>query len=83
MCFFFVRFSEKRHPAAFLTFGLGPRNCIGMKFALIELKIALVKLLLNFEINSCEQTPDVLPLKEAFVRRPKDGVYVYIKKRAA
>ena len=49
---------------------------------MIELKMALVKLLLNFEIKPCEQTPDVLPLKEAFVRRPKEGVYVNVKKRA-
>jgi len=32
------RFSPdtKRIPLAFMTFGVGPRKCIGMKFAFIE-----------------------------------------------
>ncbi len=73
---------HKRNPLAFLSFGLGPRNCIGMKFALIELKMSLVKLLLNYEIKpQSDNFPSELEYREGVVRIPKNGVHVVFKKR--
>ncbi|XP_060802800.1 probable cytochrome P450 9f2 [Amyelois transitella] len=61
------RFSdENKHnirPFTFMPFGVGPRNCIGSRFALMELKILLFKLILNFKILKCEKTSDPLELK--------------------
>jgi hypothetical protein len=52
-----------------------------MKFALIELKMALVKLLLNYEIKPTDNMPSELEFREGVVRTPKDGVNVVFKKR--
>ncbi|KAM9584469.1 LOW QUALITY PROTEIN: cytochrome P450 3A21-like [Trichechus inunguis] len=44
-------------PYVFLTFGLGPRNCIGMRFALLSLMASLILLLQNFSLETCKETP--------------------------
>lgn len=74
----------KRSPIAFMAFGLGPRNCIGMKFAILEIKIALVKIIMNFEILPAIKNamPQDLEFTEGFItRKPKNGVFVCFKKR--
>ena len=80
--FYPQRHEVKRNPLAFISFGKGTKNCIGIKFALIELKIALVKLVLNFEFFPCEKNgSNKLEIEEGVVRYPKHGVKVLLKNR--
>ena len=72
---------HKRNPLAFVAFGLGPRNCIGMKFALQELKFALVKLLKKYEVVAGPNFPDKLEIRETTVRSPINGVSVVFKQK--
>jgi thromboxane-A synthase len=46
------------HPAAFMGFGLGPRNCVGGKLAMHEIKLVMRLLLTTYRIESCRETPD-------------------------
>lgn len=54
------RFSKENKdnidPSAYLPFGAGPRNCIGMRFALLMMKLALVEILQNFSFVPCKET---------------------------
>nr|XP_042905392.1 cytochrome P450 3A2 [Parasteatoda tepidariorum] len=86
------RFSPERkgsvNTMAFLPFGAGRRNCIGARFAQLEAKLALFRLLKEFTLEKCEKTDDPLtlicptviinPVNGIWLRavpRLKDGIY--------
>lgn len=68
--FYPERFETKRHPAAWVAFGVGPRNCVGMKFALAEIKIAIIRLLQNYTVLP-KVNEDDLDLVELVTISPK------------
>lgn len=73
---------EKRHPFAWLPFGEGPRICIGMRFGVVETKLGLAKLLINYKF-SLDRTKTSAPLKIAaaqFVLSPEEKIYLNIEK---
>lgn len=51
----------KLKPYTFIPFGLGSRNCVGLKFALMEIKLALCKLIIKFKFHPCSKTQN--PMK--------------------
>ena len=46
----------KHNPLTWLPFGTGPRNCVGMKLAEIEMKTTLVELLRRFRFDVHEKS---------------------------
>lgn len=54
---------ENKHllvPNTFMPFGMGPRNCMGMRFALNEVKLCVARLALKYRFKMTSKTPDKL-----------------------
>jgi len=49
-----------RNPYAFQAFGQGPRACIGMRFALLEAKVAVISVLRNYSFKPGTKTKEPL-----------------------
>lgn len=64
-----------------LMFGMGPRVCLGQRFALTQMKAAIVDIVKNFEVsvNGKTQVPLVMDPKE-FLNVVQGGVWVDLKR---
>lgn len=80
------RFSDENRqnikPNTYLPFGIGPRNCIGSRFALMEMKTIIYYLLLNFSFEVHEKTQIPLRIENSPNRlKPEKGVWVELRPR--
>ncbi|XP_058242995.1 thromboxane-A synthase isoform X2 [Hemibagrus wyckioides] len=70
-----------RHPFVYLPFGAGPRSCVGMRLAQLEIRMALANIFKAFNVVACQETEVPLSLKSSSTLGPKNGVFVKITKR--
>ncbi|KAB0800021.1 hypothetical protein PPYR_07901 [Photinus pyralis] len=73
---------DQINPFTFLPFGLGPRNCIASRFALLECKLVLVEVLKQYEVVPVSKTEIPLTLsKKSPIPLPENGVWVGFNRR--
>lgn len=82
------RFSDENkssiNPYANLAFGVGPRNCIGRRLALLETKVVFFHLLSKFDIVVTERTPIPLILSKSKLLLDNDeGFWMGLELRKA
>ncbi|XP_067679999.1 cytochrome P450 3A6-like [Haliotis asinina] len=69
------------HEYMWMPFGVGPRNCMGMRLALLEAKIAIVALVQNFRFVVTPETIAPEQLQNGRFIRPESRVFVGVERR--
>nr|CAI5826719.1 unnamed protein product [Callosobruchus analis] len=72
---------EQRHPYANLSFGEGPRICIGMRFGIMQTKVGLASILKNYRVSLNEKTKTPLKISiRSFIPTTDGGMWLTMEK---
>ncbi|XP_073826612.1 cytochrome P450 6d1-like [Musca autumnalis] len=71
------------NPIAYMPFGEGPRHCIAQRMGVLNVKVALVKILANFNVQQLPRKEVEFRFHTTPVLLPKGGLSITIKKRYA
>ncbi|KAF6214471.1 hypothetical protein GE061_009214 [Apolygus lucorum] len=75
------RFDGSIEKGSYAPFGDGPRICIGKRFAVVEIKLTLAKLLLNYKFLPAASKPNLREMVVgSIVLNPKDDLQVRVEK---
>ena len=71
-----------RNPYSFMAFSLGPRNCLAMRFAFFEMKVAVSHILMQFRLEATSKTNRNAKIDpKAILGGAKDGLWIKFVER--
>lgn len=78
----FIGDEQRNHRGTYLTYSEGPRYCVGMRFAMAQVKYALIHIIKNFHVELSANQKPLVASPELFVQYPKDGILVRFVSRS-
>jgi cytochrome P450 len=75
------RAEHKNHPYCWVPFSGGAHMCIGLHFAVMQIKLVMFEMLRQYSWT----VPDgyTMPVQQSPISKPRDGLPIHLKKRAA
>lgn len=76
---FDIEAKKMRNATTWLAFGDGPRNCIGLRFGMMQARIGLIYLLYNFEFSICPKTTIPIGISKKMLLTTPEEAYLNLK----
>lgn len=72
---------RNRHKGTYLGFGEGPRICLGQRFAIAQVKVALAYIIQNFHVKLSPNHKPIVIDPQTLLSYPRDGILIRLEAR--